>query len=49
MRTARLQTIVGIAIIIPLLIVGIVPLVSNDVLMENLLPLAPMTFDDAGA
>jgi amino acid transporter len=48
LRTARLQTIVGISVIIPLLIVGIVPLVTGDVLMENLLPLRPITFDAAG-
>jgi amino acid transporter len=49
LRTAKLQTVIGIAVVVPLLIVGIVPLVTGDVLAENLFPLAPITFDDAGA
>ncbi len=49
LRTAKIQTIIGLAVIIPLLIVGVVPLVSGDVLMENLLPLSPLAFNDAGA
>lgn len=48
MRAARFQTIVGLAVVIPLLIVGLVPLLSGDVLSENLTPLKPLAFDDAG-
>ena len=39
--TARVQTIIGIAVIVPLLIIGIVPLVTGDVATSNLTPLAP--------
>jgi amino acid transporter len=49
LRAARFQLIVGLAVVIPLLIVGIVPLVAGNVLAENLLPLKPLAFDDAGA
>lgn len=49
LRTAKLQTIVGIAVVIPLLIVGLVPLLTGSVLSENLFPLAPIALDSAGA
>ena len=49
LRMARIQTVVGLAVIVPLLIVGIVPLISGDVLMENLSPLTPLAFDSAGS
>lgn len=48
LRTARIQTIVGIAVIVPLLIVGLVPLLSGDVLMANLFPLGPLAQDAQG-
>ena len=48
LRTARIQTIMGLAVIIPLLIVGVVPLLTGDVLAENLVPLAPLGFDADG-
>ena len=48
LRTARIQTIMGLAAIIPLLIVGVVPLLTGDVLAENLVPLAPLGFDNDG-
>jgi amino acid transporter len=40
---AKLQTIIGLAVIIPLLIVGIVPLLTGDVLASNLTPLVPIS------
>ena len=43
LRTARIQTIIGLAVIIPLLIVGLVPLLTGDVLKQNLVPLEPIT------
>ncbi len=43
LRTARIQTIVGLAVIIPLLIVGLVPLLTGDVLKANLVPLEPIS------
>lgn len=48
LRAARFQMIVGLAVVIPLLIVGLVPLLSGDVLTENLTPLKPLAFDSAG-
>ena len=48
LSTARIQTIFGIAVIVPLLVVGIVPLLSGKVETDNLMPLVPIAFDDAG-
>lgn len=41
-KAARTQRILGIASLTPLLIVGIVPFVTGDVPMSNLLPLLPL-------
>lgn len=41
LRTAKIQTVVGLAVIIPLLIVGIVPMITGDVVASNLVPLLP--------
>ncbi|HEX6014217.1 MAG TPA: APC family permease, partial [Geminicoccaceae bacterium] len=48
LRTARIQTIVGIAVIVPLLIVGLVPLLTGDVVRANLFPLGPLAEDAQG-
>ena len=40
---AKLQTIMGLAVLIPLFIVGLVPLLTGDVLVANLLPLEPIS------
>ena len=42
LRAARVQTIIGIAVLVPLLIVGIVPLITGDVLTENFSPFVPL-------
>ncbi|HDZ79755.1 MAG TPA: APC family permease [Roseobacter sp.] len=42
-RAAKIQTIMGIAVMIPLLIVGIVPILSGDVVTANLFPVVPST------
>ncbi|MEX0744833.1 MAG: APC family permease [Phycisphaeraceae bacterium] len=39
--TARVQTIVGVAVILPLLIIGVVPLLTGDVVAANFSPFAP--------
>ncbi|MDF2764184.1 MAG: amino acid permease [Rhodospirillales bacterium] len=39
--TARVQTIVGIAVIVPLLIIGVVPLITGDVVRESFSPFTP--------
>ncbi|MEK0083243.1 APC family permease [Benzoatithermus flavus] len=49
LRTAKIQTIVGVAVIIPLLIVGLVPLLTGDVVASNLFPLGPLAKDAQGA
>ena len=48
LRLARIQTVVGIAVLVPLLIIGIVPLITGDVVMANFLPFAPIAFDADG-
>ena len=48
LRTAKIQTIVGVAVIVPLVIVGLVPLLTGDVVMSNLFPLGPLAKDAAG-
>ncbi len=49
LRAAKFQMVVGLAVVIPLLIVGVVPLLTGDVLASNLLPLKPLAFDESGA
>ncbi len=49
LRAARFQMVVGLAVVIPLLIVGIVPLLTGDVLASNLFPLKPLAFTADGA
>jgi amino acid transporter len=43
LSTARVQTIVGVAVLLPLLIIGIVPLITGDVAMQAFQPFAPGT------
>ncbi len=49
LRAARFQMVMGLAVVIPLLIVGIVPLVTGDVVTSNLLPLKPLAFAEDGS
>src|SRR5690606_15057282 len=49
LRAARFQMVMGLAVIIPLLIVGIVPLVTGDVLASKLVPLKPLAFAEDGS
>jgi amino acid transporter len=48
LRLARIQTIVAIAVLLPLLIIGIVPLLTGDVSVANFLPFAPLANDASG-
>lgn len=41
--TARVQTIIGVAVILPLLIIGVVPLLTGDVATTSFTPFAPGT------
>lgn len=43
LRAARVQMVVGIAVLVPLFIVGIVPLLSGDVVSSNFSPFVPLS------
>ncbi len=45
LRTARVQTILGVAVLLPLLIVGIVPFLNGNVDIDNFRPFAPFAAD----
>ncbi len=49
LRTARIQTVISIAVLFPLLIVGIVPLLTGDVTMSHFEPFAPIAFAADGS
>lgn len=42
LRAARVQTVVGLAVLIPLMIVGVVPLLTGDVVSTNFTPFVPL-------
>ncbi len=42
LRAARVQSVVGLAVMIPLLIVGVVPLLTGDVMSTNFTPFVPL-------
>ncbi|MEH3023816.1 MAG: APC family permease [Pseudomonas oryzihabitans] len=48
LRSARLTLILGVTALLPLLLVGVVPLLTGDVTQANFLPLAPLAHDAAG-
>lgn len=41
LRAARVQTVIGLAVLIPLFVVGVVPLVTGDVVSSNFTPFVP--------
>lgn len=41
LRAARVQTVIGLAVLIPLLVVGVVPLLVGDVVSSNFTPFVP--------
>nr|MBA3410950.1 APC family permease [Geodermatophilaceae bacterium] len=43
LRAARVQTVIGIAVLVPLLVVGVVPLVTGDVASASFTPFAPLS------
>ncbi len=47
-QTARVQVILGVAALLPLILIGLVPLVTGDVLLANLGPFAPLAKDATG-
>ncbi|GLY66384.1 APC family permease [Amycolatopsis taiwanensis] len=42
LRAARVQMVVGIAVLVPLLLVGLVPLLGGDVALHNFAPFVPL-------
>ncbi|MGH3519851.1 MAG: APC family permease [Haloechinothrix sp.] len=42
LRAARVQMVVGVAVLVPLLMVGLVPLISGDVVQGNFAPFVPL-------
>jgi len=47
LRAARLQMIIGIAVLVPLLVIALVPVLTGDVVAANLSPLLPLAGTDA--
>ncbi|MFZ6049839.1 APC family permease [Pseudomonas sp. CR3202] len=48
LRSARLTLVLGVTALIPLLLVGLVPLLTGDAPQANFLPLAPLAHDATG-
>lgn len=47
-RAARVQKILGVACLLPLIIVGVVPMITGDMPSTNFFPLLPLVKDAAG-
>jgi amino acid transporter len=48
LRSANTTKIIGISAMIPLILIGVVPLLTGDVVKTNFFPLAPLAHDAAG-
>jgi amino acid transporter len=48
LRSANTTKILGISAMIPLLLIGLVPILTGDIVKANLFPLAPLAHDAAG-
>jgi amino acid transporter len=48
LRTARVQTVIGVVVVVPLLLIALVPLLTGDVTKANLTPLMPIGGTDSG-
>ena len=48
LRSANTTKILGISAMIPLLLIGIVPILTGDIVKANLFPLAPLAHDTMG-
>ncbi len=48
LKAARVQMIIAIAVLLPLLLIGIVPLLTGDVHSENFTPFVPLIRDAGG-
>lgn len=47
-QTAKVQVILGVVALLPLILIGLVPLITGDVLASNLGPFAPLAKDETG-
>ncbi|MFC5138380.1 APC family permease [Actinomycetospora rhizophila] len=43
LRAARVQTVIGLAVLVPLLVVGVVPLITGDIVATNFQPFVPLS------
>ncbi len=48
LRSARVTMILSVSALLPLILIGIVPLLTGDVPRDNLLPVAPLAYDAGG-
>jgi amino acid transporter len=48
LRSANTTKILGISAMIPLILIGVVPLLTGDIVKSNFFPLAPLAHDAAG-
>jgi amino acid transporter len=48
LRSAKTTTVLGLTALIPLMVIGLVPILSGDIPTANFLPLAPLTYDTVG-
>jgi amino acid transporter len=48
LRSANTTKIIGISAMIPLILIGVVPLVTGDIVKTNFFPLVPLAHDAAG-
>jgi amino acid transporter len=43
LRAARIQMVIGLAVLVPLVLVGVVPLITGDVMADNFRPFVPLS------
>ena len=48
LRSARVTMILGITALIPLMLIGLIPILTGDVPQVNFFPMAPLSYDTAG-
>ncbi|MEH6357870.1 MAG: APC family permease [Pseudomonadales bacterium] len=48
-RLAKIQTVMAMAVLVPLLLIGIVPIVSGDIVAANFSPFAPIAYGADGS
>lgn len=48
LRSAKTTTVLGLTALVPLMVIGLVPLITGDVMVDNFFPLTPLAFDSVG-